>query len=76
MQSLAQIYEQDFISQKSQSPAEKGDNKVHEAIENLWQVISAKLDALSNAHFVPKQVRLFNLSISLLNHFLDSQTRE
>jgi U3 small nucleolar RNA-associated protein MPP10 len=59
-QSLAQIYESEFVAE--QTGGAVGDDrdgklgKEHEAVEQLWESIAGKLDALSNAHFVPKQV--------------------
>jgi U3 small nucleolar RNA-associated protein MPP10 len=60
MQSLAQIYENEFIANQNESGA--GDDrdgklqKEHSEIEQLWESICGKLDALCNAHFMPKQV--------------------
>ena len=59
-QSLAQIYENDYIDSAGAQAADDRDGKLkkeHDAIEALWEKISGKLDALCNAHFTPKQVR-------------------
>ena len=59
-QSLAQIYENEFVAQQTGNVA--GDDrdgklrKEHDEIEQRWEDICGKLDALSNAHFIPKQV--------------------
>ena len=58
-QSLAQIYENDYISTQSGVSTDDRDGKLkkeqHE-ISQHWEKICGKLDALCNAHFVPKQV--------------------
>lgn len=60
-QSLAQIYENDYVaSQAGGTLPDDRDGKLkkeHDEITLLWEKICGKLDALSNAHFVPKQVR-------------------
>ncbi|GLB36182.1 hypothetical protein LshimejAT787_0304700 [Lyophyllum shimeji] len=58
-QSLAQIYEDEYIASQTGGVAgEDRDGKLkreHEEIERLWEGICYKLDALCNAHFMPKQ---------------------
>jgi U3 small nucleolar RNA-associated protein MPP10 len=60
-QSLAQIYEEDYVAaQANGSAVDDRDGKLqkeHAEIEALWEGICGKLDALCNAHFMPKQVR-------------------
>ncbi|KAI0004302.1 U3 small nucleolar ribonucleoprotein complex, subunit Mpp10 [Russula compacta] len=57
-QSLAQIYEDEYIAtQMGGIAGEDRDGKLkaeHEEITRIWETISSKLDALSNAHFTPK----------------------
>ena len=63
-QSLAQIYENDYISTQSGVPSDDRDGKLkkeHDEISQVWEKICGKLDALCNAHFVPKQV-IFHLA--------------
>jgi U3 small nucleolar RNA-associated protein MPP10 len=59
-QSLAQIYEADYVAaQSGESVVDDRDGRLqkeHEELESLWENICWKLDALCNAHFVPKQV--------------------
>lgn len=59
-QSLAQIYEGEYMAaQAGGSLPDDRDGKLakeHEEIEAQWDKICSKLDALSNAHFVPKLV--------------------
>ena len=59
-QSLAEIYEDEYSAAQNGSIAgEDRDGKLkkeHEEIERQWERITAKLDALCNAHFTPKQV--------------------
>ena len=59
-QSLAQIYEADYIAaQSGDSVVDDRDGRLqkeHDELEKLWEHICWKLDALCNAHFVPKQV--------------------
>jgi U3 small nucleolar RNA-associated protein MPP10 len=58
-QSLAQIYEDEFVAEQAGGVVGDRDGKLgkeHEAIGQLWESICGKLDALSNAHFIPKQV--------------------
>jgi U3 small nucleolar RNA-associated protein MPP10 len=58
--SLAQIYEGEYTAAQTGGVAgEDRDGKLkkeHEEIEKLWEGICWKLDALCNAHFIPKQV--------------------
>ena len=62
-QSLAQIYEDDYMT--TQSGTSKVDDrdgrlkKEHEELDKMWETICYKLDALSNAHFTPKAVKHF-----------------
>ncbi|KAG0708918.1 Mpp10 protein [Suillus ampliporus] len=57
-QSLAQIYEDDYVA--AQNSGTKGDDrdgrlqKEHDEITKLWDGMCSKLDALCNAHFTPK----------------------
>ena len=62
-QSLAQLYENDYSAAASgvDAPASEKDSKLakeHKELEQIWETISYKLDAMCNAHFTPKQVRL------------------
>lgn len=61
-QSLAQIYEDEYTATQSGAAAgEDRDGKLkkeHDEIEKFWESICGKLDALCNAHFMPKQVCL------------------
>ena len=58
-QSLAEIYEDEYSAvQNGGATGEDRDGKLkkeHEEIERQWEKICAKLDALCNAHFTPKQ---------------------
>ncbi|KAL0571527.1 U3 snoRNP protein [Marasmius crinis-equi] len=58
-QSLAQIYEDDYVAAQTGGVAgEDRDGKLqkeHDEIEKLWEGICGKLDALCNAHYTPKQ---------------------
>ncbi|KAG5653078.1 hypothetical protein H0H81_002458 [Sphagnurus paluster] len=58
-QSLAQIYEDEFVgNQTGGSAGDDRDGKLkkeHAEIEKLWEGICHKLDALCNSHFMPKQ---------------------
>ncbi|KAF7306953.1 U3 small nucleolar ribonucleoprotein MPP10 [Mycena indigotica] len=66
-QSLAQIYEADYVAAQTGTSVDDRDGKLkkeHAEIENLWESISAKLDALCNAHFVPKQPKATITSIA------------
>lgn len=59
-QSLAQIYEGEYIAAQSGAPLDDRDGRLqreHDDISRLWEGICAKLDALCNAHYVPKPVR-------------------
>lgn len=59
-QSLAEIYEDEYTAaQAGTLPGEDRDGKLkkeHDEITKIWESISSKLDALSNAHFTPKAV--------------------
>ncbi|KAF8078590.1 U3 small nucleolar ribonucleoprotein complex, subunit Mpp10 [Lyophyllum atratum] len=58
-QSLAQVYEDEFVASRTGDVVgEDRDGKLkkeHDEIERMWEGISHKLDALCNAHFMPKQ---------------------
>lgn len=67
-QSLAQIYEEDFLAAQS-GDTSRGNmdaklKKEHEEIERLWEKLSHKLDALCNTHFTPKQPKAVISTIS------------
>jgi U3 small nucleolar RNA-associated protein MPP10 len=61
-QSLAQIYEGEYVA--TQNGGTSGDDrdgrlkKEHDEITKLWDNICSKLDALCNAHYTPKAVRV------------------
>ncbi|KAM9816854.1 U3 small nucleolar ribonucleoprotein MPP10 [Neosynchiropus ocellatus] len=52
-QSLAEIYEQEYLKQNQQK-AEEEENPAHVEIQKLMDTLFLKLDALSNFHFTPK----------------------
>ncbi|XP_061831251.1 U3 small nucleolar ribonucleoprotein protein MPP10-like isoform X2 [Nerophis lumbriciformis] len=52
-QSLAEIYEQEYLKQ-TQQKAEEEENPAHVEIQKLMDTLFLKLDALSNFHFTPK----------------------
>jgi U3 small nucleolar RNA-associated protein MPP10 len=58
-ESLAQIYEREYIEQKSAldpefNEEEKKEPELHTEIDSMMKSLFAKLDALSNFHFTPK----------------------
>ena len=58
-QSLAQIYENEYVAAQPGTSTDDRDGKLkkeHDEITKLWESICNKLDALCNAHYVPKQV--------------------
>ena len=61
-QSLAEIYEDEYTAAKSGGVAgEDRDGKLkkeHDSLERIWENLCSKMDALSNAHFTPKAVRI------------------
>ena len=68
-QSLAQIYEDEYIANASGTGVDDRDGKLkreHEELEKLWNSICYKLDALSNAHFTPKQVSGLDLKFHVV----------
>uniref|UniRef100_A0A3Q1FT16 U3 small nucleolar ribonucleoprotein protein MPP10 n=1 Tax=Acanthochromis polyacanthus TaxID=80966 RepID=A0A3Q1FT16_9TELE len=52
-QSLAEIYEQEYLKQ-TQQKTEEEENPSHVEIQKLMDTLFLKLDALSNFHFTPK----------------------
>ncbi|KAK0208326.1 U3 small nucleolar ribonucleoprotein complex, subunit Mpp10 [Desarmillaria ectypa] len=65
--SLAQIYENEFVAAQTGGPVDDRDGKLekeHDDVEKLWDSICAKLDALCNTHFTPKQAKATISSIS------------
>ncbi|KAJ7492583.1 U3 small nucleolar ribonucleoprotein complex, subunit Mpp10 [Mycena latifolia] len=67
-QSLAQIYEGEYVAaQANGGVVDDRDGKLHkehEELEILWEGICGKLDALCNAHFMPKQPKATISSVS------------
>lgn len=58
-QSLAQIYEDEYVTTKEGGVVDDRDGKLekeHKELEEIWEGITDKLDALCNAHFTPKRV--------------------
>ncbi|KIJ21718.1 hypothetical protein PAXINDRAFT_165128, partial [Paxillus involutus ATCC 200175] len=56
-QSLAQIYEGEYMAAQTNTPNDDRDGRLkkeHEDITKLWDSICNKLDALCNAHYIPK----------------------
>lgn len=57
--SLAQIYENEYTATQAGTNVDDRDGKLkkeHEELTKTWDGICNKLDALCNAHYVPKQV--------------------
>ncbi|XP_023280170.1 U3 small nucleolar ribonucleoprotein protein MPP10 [Seriola lalandi dorsalis] len=52
-QSLAEVYEQEYLKQNQQKTEEE-ENPAHVEIQKLMDTLFLKLDALSNFHFTPK----------------------
>ncbi|KAL1737161.1 Mpp10 protein-domain-containing protein [Schizophyllum commune] len=60
-QGLAEIYEDEYVAAQSGVGTDDRDGKLkkeHDELDKMWEGICYKLDALSNAHFTPKQVRI------------------
>ncbi|KAF9229320.1 hypothetical protein BS17DRAFT_686026, partial [Gyrodon lividus] len=56
-QSLAQIYEGEYMAAQTSTSNDDRDGKLHKEhgeITKLWDSICNKLDALCNAHYIPK----------------------
>jgi U3 small nucleolar RNA-associated protein MPP10 len=66
-QSLAEIYEDEYTATQTGGVAgEDRDGKLaaeHKEVTRLWETISSKLDALSNAHFTPKAVSVHDTTV-------------
>lgn len=68
-QSLAQIYEDEYMATQTNGPTDDRDGKLkkeHDEIDKLWENICSKLDALCNTHFTPKQVSRFSLTMHMV----------
>ncbi|KAI6045441.1 Mpp10 protein [Pisolithus marmoratus] len=66
-QSLAQIYENEYMAAQADTTTDNRDAKLkkeHDEITKLWDGICNKLDALCNAHYVPKQPKVTITTIS------------
>ena len=76
-QSLAEIYEDEYsAAQNGVVAGEDRDGKLkkeHQEIERQWEKITAKLDALCNAHFTPKQAS-FSIDYVLKDKLLHAFT--
>ena len=58
-ESLAQIYENEYVAEQNGAPVDDRDGRLqkeYKELEQMWEGICYKLDALCNAHFTPKQV--------------------
>ncbi|XP_070683687.1 U3 small nucleolar ribonucleoprotein protein MPP10 [Pempheris klunzingeri] len=53
-QSLAEVYEQEYLKQTQQKTEKEEENPAHVEIQKLMDTVFLKLDALSNFHFTPK----------------------
>lgn len=57
--SLAELYEEEYIKQKTNDQTNEKDEALkqeHKAISEMFDALCYKLDALSNFHFTPKPV--------------------
>lgn len=65
---LAEIYADDYTAAASGTSTDVRDEKLkqqHAELTEMWEKICYKLDALTNAHFAPKPVRRFIISIHI-----------
>ena len=65
-QSLAQIYEDEYVKQREALNPESKDQedeepKEHIEIREMVHSLFTKLDSLSNFHYTPKLVRIFSV---------------
>lgn len=79
-ESLAKIYEAEYLASQPDGPLPLPDDrdgrlrKEHDEITRLWDKICSKLDALCNAHFLPNQVcAFFLLPFLLIEPIVQSQ---
>lgn len=66
-QGLAEIYEDEYVAAQSGVGTDDRDGKLkkeHDELDKMWEGICYKLDALSNAHFTPKQPKATISTIS------------
>ncbi|KAI5898329.1 Mpp10 protein [Schizophyllum commune H4-8] len=66
-QGLAEIYEDEYLAAQSGVGTDDRDGKLkkeHDELDKMWEGICYKLDALSNAHFTPKQPKASISTIS------------
>lgn len=68
--SLAELYEDDYVHGAGKDGEDRDGKlkKEHDELEKVWDDICAKLDALANAHWVPKAVSppLFAIEMILI----------
>ena len=72
-QSLSEVYERAYLEQTNQLKEDSPADKARQRLRGLVSALFVRLDALSNAHFVPKKVHLWlPVLLSLTNSFLAS----
>lgn len=74
-ESLAQIYEKEYLRQKQTLDPENNEKKeetsqLHNEIRQMMRTLTSKLDALSNYHYTPKMVRFIMIYVSKINQNL------
>lgn len=63
--SLAEIYEEEFVNQVTGNVTNKKDEalkKEHQEIDDIFEELCHKLNALSNFHYTPKMVRIMYIN--------------
>lgn len=74
-ESLSQIYEKEYLKQKQALDPENNERKeeisqLHNEIRQMMRSLMSKLDALSNYHFTPKQVKFVIFCVKHSSKFI------